>query len=101
MASVHIGQLNDFLAKFLFKLGLRRYPPLETLLSLAAGPDPVVRRAALKYFLGNIASKYPEYDITTFATLPYVPAQKPDGTSFMGTPHQVCIVISLNCALVT
>lgn len=101
MISVYMHQLNAFSAKFLFKLGLRRSPPLGILLALAAGPDPVIRRAAFQYFLDNMTSKYPEYDIKPFASLPYVPAQRPDGTSFMGKPHEVRVVFPLKYILVT
>ncbi|KAF7792228.1 hypothetical protein EIP86_003262 [Pleurotus ostreatoroseus] len=44
-------------AKFLFRLGLRRFPPLETIVQLAGGPDARIRGLALKYFLDNHANR--------------------------------------------
>ncbi|KAF8581823.1 hypothetical protein K439DRAFT_1513339 [Ramaria rubella] len=78
-------------AKFLFKLGLRRHPPLKDLLSLVAVSDPAIRQASLKYLIDNMSSKYPDYNPQYFATLAYVPALKPDGTSTMGKPLEVFI----------
>ncbi|KAF8513724.1 hypothetical protein BU17DRAFT_95084 [Hysterangium stoloniferum] len=76
-------------AKFLYKLGLKRHPPLKDLLSLAANDNAEIWRVALNYFILNASTKYPEYNPETFASLSYVPAHKPDGTSFMGKPNEV------------
>jgi len=80
----------DITAKLLFDLGLRRYPPLATLLNIAAGPDPQTRNAALKYFLDNISTKYGDYNPSLFVNLAFVPAVKTDGTKFLAKPHEVC-----------
>lgn len=76
-------------AKFLFRLGLRRQPELADLLTLAAGPVTGIRRAALKYFLDNASSKYPEYDPKSFSKIAYIPSLRPDGESVMGEPQEV------------
>jgi Protein of unknown function (DUF3684) len=85
-----------FSARFLFRLGLQRYPPLKDLLLLAAGPNAAVQQASLKYFIDNASSKYPEYDVQKFHDLAYVPAQKSDGVSFLGQPLEVCVDITVD-----
>ncbi|KAL6309180.1 hypothetical protein BKA93DRAFT_925530 [Sparassis latifolia] len=65
---------NSEEAKLLFRLGLRRFPPLATVLDLAANPKEGVRSAALKYFLDNFNTRYAEYDHAAFAELAYIPA---------------------------
>jgi len=47
-------------AKFLFKLGLRRHPPIQVILGIAAGDEPQ-RTVALSYFLDNYMQKYRDY----------------------------------------
>ena len=62
-----------FPAKFLFNLGLRRCPPTEVILSIAAkgGPQGAV---ALGYFLDNYIQKYTDYTIDAHANIAFVPA---------------------------
>lgn len=43
-------------SNLLFELGLKRYPPVDVLLRLCGGEDPVLRERALKYFLTNFRS---------------------------------------------
>jgi hypothetical protein len=68
----------------MFELGLRRYPPLETIINLCASSDATIRPIALKYFLDNISSRYPQYDPMNFAEVAFVPT-----TTRMGTPKEV------------
>ncbi|KAI0822620.1 hypothetical protein BC628DRAFT_1388241 [Trametes gibbosa] len=75
-------------AKFLFKLGLRRFPPLPDLIGLAASQDEKVRSAALKYLLDNYTTRYPNYDPIDFSNVSYVPAVK-NGKPCLGKPHEV------------
>ncbi|KAL5514880.1 hypothetical protein ACEPAG_2196 [Sanghuangporus baumii] len=77
-------------AKFLFSLGLRRYPPLDVLLKLASDQDGFLRSTALRYFLDN-TSKYDDYDPDKFNHLAFVPAERPNGESTLGTPGQVFV----------
>ncbi|CCM02906.1 uncharacterized protein FIBRA_05020 [Fibroporia radiculosa] len=79
---------NSEEAKFLYSLGLRRYPPLPIILNLASNPDESVRSLALKYFLDNFATKYSDYDPTAFVDLSFVPAIK-NGSSHMAKPSEV------------
>ncbi|QRW13174.1 hypothetical protein RhiLY_12173 [Ceratobasidium sp. AG-Ba] len=88
-------------AKFMFELGLLRYPPLETILKLAGATDSDQRAVALKYFLDNHSSRYTSYDPHRFKHLAFVPAIKPDGTSFLSNPTVVysnpeCAVMGYN-----
>ncbi|KAL5498075.1 hypothetical protein ACEPAH_3006 [Sanghuangporus vaninii] len=75
-------------AKFLFSLGLRRYPSLDVLLKLASDQGESLRSTALRYFLDN-TSKYDDYDPDKFNHLAFVPALRPSGESTLGTPRQV------------
>ncbi|KDQ54066.1 hypothetical protein JAAARDRAFT_409896 [Jaapia argillacea MUCL 33604] len=62
-------------AKFLYKLGLRRFPLIETLVDLAAGEDAVVRPLALKYILDNYASRYSDFDPGAFGNRAFIPTK--------------------------
>ena len=77
-------------AKFMYQLGLRRFPPLTDLLKLAASEDSALRKIALQYFFDNI-TKYPEYDPLDFANVDFVPAVCADGTETMGSPGKVYV----------
>ncbi|KAI0083802.1 hypothetical protein BDY19DRAFT_975723 [Irpex rosettiformis] len=75
-------------AKFLHSLGLRRYPPLDVILCLAASTDEKIRSTALRYFLDNYQTRYPDYQPSSFANLAFVPAMK--GTvPYLGKPGEV------------
>lgn len=80
--------IDNLIAKFLYLLGLRRFPPLRDIIGMAASPDVSLRSVALKYFLDNY-NRYPEYDAMMFADVAYLPALKTDGQSVMGTPKEV------------
>ncbi|TFK45667.1 hypothetical protein OE88DRAFT_1668942 [Heliocybe sulcata] len=62
-------------AKFLYRLGLLRFPPLEVIINLAAGPDAGARKAAMKYFLDNFASRYSDYNPDQFGDKAFIPAR--------------------------
>ncbi|KAG9080781.1 hypothetical protein FRC06_006170, partial [Ceratobasidium sp. 370] len=88
-------------AKFMFELGLLRYPPLETILTLAAAVDVDKRALALKYFMDNHSTRYTNYQPQAFKHLSFVPAIKPDGTAFLTNPTSVysnaeCAVMDFN-----
>ena len=61
------------LAKFLFNLGLRRFPPAEVVLGIAAKGEPQ-RTVALNYFLDNYIQKYTDYTPDAHANIAFVPA---------------------------
>ncbi|KAI0060543.1 hypothetical protein BV25DRAFT_1908367 [Artomyces pyxidatus] len=61
-------------AKFLFALGLRRIPPLPDLIKLASSTDASLRSKALRFFLDNLTSKYPDYDPQNFHDFAFIPA---------------------------
>lgn len=79
---------KDCLAKFLFRLGLLRYPPLDTVVNLAAGSDERVRRLALKYLLDNRTTKYIAYTPQTYAKIAFIPAIK-NGKPTLANPDEV------------
>ncbi|CAE6384073.1 unnamed protein product [Rhizoctonia solani] len=87
--------------KFMVELGLKRYPPLETILTLAGAADIDKRAMALKYFMENHSARYTSYQAETYKHLAFVPAIKPDGTSFLANPTAVysnteCAVMGFN-----
>ncbi|KAH9951982.1 hypothetical protein B0H21DRAFT_817732 [Amylocystis lapponica] len=79
---------NSEEAKLLYGLGLRRFPPLHELVSLAANANPSTRAIALKYLLDNFVSKYSDFDPANFSELAFIPALK-DGASCMAKHHEV------------
>ncbi|KAF8604785.1 hypothetical protein BDV93DRAFT_440059, partial [Ceratobasidium sp. AG-I] len=92
---------NSEEAKFMFELGLKRSPPLETILALAGAIDIDKRALALKYFMDNHSSRYTTYQPDAFKQLAFVPAIKPDGTAFLTNPMAVysnpeCAVMGFN-----
>jgi len=64
---------TTFPAKFLFSLGLRRYPPTEIILDIASKSEPQ-RTTALNYFLDNYIQKYTDYTADAHANIAFVPA---------------------------
>ncbi|KAG8743102.1 hypothetical protein FRC10_000402 [Ceratobasidium sp. 414] len=92
---------NSEEAKFMFEIGLLRYPPLETILTLAAAVDVDKRALALKYFMDHHSPRYTNYQPQAFKHLSFVPAIKPDGTAFLTNPTSVysnaeCAVMDFN-----
>lgn len=72
----------------LFSLGLRRYPPIDVLLGIAAGPAPMNEKA-LSYLLANVSSNYINFDPTAFSAVPFIPAITPSGQSILSKPGEV------------
>ncbi|KAH9946348.1 uncharacterized protein BXZ73DRAFT_86493 [Epithele typhae] len=75
-------------AKFLYKLGLRRNPPLPELIGLAANDNEPVRKAAMKYFFDHYATHYADYDPNNFSNVAFIPAVQ-GGKSCVARPHEV------------
>ncbi|KIK67000.1 hypothetical protein GYMLUDRAFT_843929 [Collybiopsis luxurians FD-317 M1] len=75
-------------AKFLFGLGLQKYPSLSVLVSLCASPNPQIRTIAFNYLLDNIRSKYEDYNRQDFHGVKFIPALK-DGSTYLGSPEEV------------
>ncbi|KAH8102310.1 hypothetical protein BXZ70DRAFT_1017278, partial [Cristinia sonorae] len=67
---------NSDEAKFLYNIGLRRSPPLETVVNLAASTDETVRSVAFRYLLDNLSTKYTDYHPNNYSHLAYIPAMK-------------------------
>lgn len=77
------------IAEFMFELGLKRHPSIETVLGLAGSQDTDKCGKALKYFVDNRRSLYASYDANAFKHVSFVPAVKPDGTAFFTNPIAV------------
>jgi hypothetical protein len=77
------------IAKFLFMLGLLRYPPLAEIIKMAGGPDPTQREVALKYFFEKYTSQYQDFIPSNFANIAFIPAIRADGTEFVARPNEV------------
>ncbi|KAJ4468229.1 hypothetical protein J3R30DRAFT_3830515 [Lentinula aciculospora] len=77
-------------AKFLFDLGLQRYPSLPTIIELCASPkaQACVRAVAFKYLLDNIKTKYKGYDRQDFYSVRFIPASK-NSSPYLGSPEEV------------
>ncbi|KAH7915898.1 hypothetical protein BJ138DRAFT_824538 [Hygrophoropsis aurantiaca] len=74
--------------KFLYRLGLRRSPPLDVLLNLCASSDANIRTVAFKYLTDNLSTRYPEYVPEKVTDIPFIPAL--DGSmACMGTMKEV------------
>ena len=73
IAFVFCALISRFPARFLFSLGLRRHPPTDIILGVAAGDEPQ-RTAALDYFLDNHMQKYTDYTADAHAGIAFVPA---------------------------
>lgn len=84
---VYCVLIQSSTAKFLFNLGLRRYPPTEIILEIAAKDEPQ-RTVALNYFLDNYIQKYTDYTADAHANLPFVPAIH-KGEKKLGKPLEV------------
>ncbi|KAF8170185.1 hypothetical protein K438DRAFT_1909340 [Mycena galopus ATCC 62051] len=78
-------------AKLLFDLGLMRYPRLDMLINLCAGPNAQIRPIAFKYLLDNLSSRYKDYSPADFYEIAYLPGLQ-DGKPVMGAPKDVFAV---------
>lgn len=75
-------------ARFLFRLGLTRWPPLNTVLSIAASQNEEARSNALRYFLDNHSNRYAAYNSADFADLAFIPALR-NGKPCLAKPNEV------------
>ncbi|KZS96620.1 hypothetical protein SISNIDRAFT_450322, partial [Sistotremastrum niveocremeum HHB9708] len=78
-------------AKFLFQIGLRRFPILPVILDLAANSNLTIRPRALKYFLDHVHVHYTHYKLSNSGHIPFVPAVEAGGGTFLGPPNDVFI----------
>lgn len=72
----------------LFELGLRRFPPIDVLLGIAAGPAPRNEKA-LAYLLKEMPNHYTTFDPRAYANAAYIPAQRPDHTRTLAKHSEV------------
>jgi hypothetical protein len=72
----------------LFSLGLRRFPPSDVLLGIAAGPSPTNQKA-LEYLLANIQTHYLGFNPKMFENVAFLPATLPDGKQVLAKPGEV------------
>jgi hypothetical protein len=79
-----------FVAKMLFTLGLKRYPPIDVLLGIAAGRPPTHEKA-LQYLLSHMSTQYPTFDPTAFVGVAFIPAKGTDGKAFLAKPGEVSL----------
>jgi hypothetical protein len=79
----------------LFSLGLRRFPPVDVLLGIAAGPAPLNDKA-LQYLLAHTNSHYINFNPMEFANVAFIPATKPNGESILARPGEVrCLRVTV------
>jgi hypothetical protein len=72
----------------LYTLGLRRFPPIDVLLGLAAGRAPTDEKA-LQYLLANVNNHYIEFDPSSFSGVAFIPAITPGRGLFLAKPGDV------------
>lgn len=76
------------LAKMLFSLGLRRYPPVDVLLGIAAGRAPMNEKA-LQYLLSHTGSHYVDFNASEYSGVSFIPAKRPNGEAVLAKPGEV------------
>lgn len=72
----------------LFQLGVRRFPPVDVLVGLAAG-QPQSNPHALPYLLEHINTHYIGFDPSAFTQVAFLPAVCPDGKTTLAKPGHV------------
>ncbi|ORY21093.1 hypothetical protein BCR39DRAFT_570024, partial [Naematelia encephala] len=75
-------------AKMLFSLGLRRFPPIDILLGIAADRAPA-NQGALQYLLNNSSTHYANFDPAAFSGVAFIPAVLPNGENVLAKPNEV------------
>ena len=84
-----------YLAGLLYRLGLRRDPPLETIVTLSSvAPDATVRETAFKYLCDNLPSNYSHYNPDDFRDIAFIPAEKKDKTCLEKPGNVRCFFFS-------
>jgi hypothetical protein len=78
----------DRVARMLFSLGLRRFPPIDVLLGIASGRPPTNQKA-LDYLLANLQTHYVSFDPKAFEGVAFLPATLPDGRQILAKPGEV------------
>ncbi|WWC62006.1 uncharacterized protein I303_104593 [Kwoniella dejecticola CBS 10117] len=79
---------NSEEAKLLFTLGLRRFPPIDVLLGIAAGRPPANEKA-LQYLLSNTHNHYPMFRSEAFSEVAFIPATTYVGDNILAKPGRV------------
>ncbi|KAG6369267.1 hypothetical protein JVT61DRAFT_15512 [Boletus reticuloceps] len=62
-------------AQLVYRLGLRRFPPLEEMIRLCSSSNALVRRAAFLYFCENLGSNYIDYNPDDFRRVAFIPVE--------------------------
>lgn len=75
-------------AKMLYSLGLRRFPPVDTLLGIASSKEAKGERA-LAYLLSNTGTHYQAFDPNTFSEVAFIPATTAAGTTTLAKSGDV------------
>ncbi|WVR07080.1 hypothetical protein IAU60_004119 [Kwoniella sp. DSM 27419] len=79
---------NSEEAKMLYTLGLRRFPPVDVLLGIAAGRAPMNEKA-LQYLLANVQNHYPTFRADAFSQVSFIPAVSSSGARLLAKPGEV------------
>ncbi len=78
-------------AKMLYSLGLRRVPPIDVLLGIAAGRPPMNERA-LQYLLTSVTTHRVTFDPNAFSGVSFLPASTPSGQTVLAKPGEVSTI---------
>lgn len=77
------------IAVFLRELGLKSFPPLATIISMAANPDLALHGKSLTFFLQNFSARYEkQYRPQDFSTKRFIPALF-EGKACLRGPEEV------------
>lgn len=63
----------------MYRLGLRRHPPLDEIVKLCS-QDDAVGESAFNYLCANLRSVYPGYNPDNFRHIAFIPAASASGT---------------------
>lgn len=72
----------------MYALGLRRFPPVDVLLGLAAGPAPLNQKA-FEYLLTHISGHYAGFEPGQFNNVAFIPAVSATGNPILAKPGDV------------
>ncbi|KLT40935.1 hypothetical protein CC85DRAFT_286971 [Cutaneotrichosporon oleaginosum] len=75
-------------ARLLYNLGVRRFPPVDVLLGLAAGAPPTSEKA-FAYLLNHIHDHYIGFEPRQFSTVSFIPATTATGNAILARPGEV------------
>ncbi|BEI84758.1 hypothetical protein CcaverHIS002_0501590 [Cutaneotrichosporon cavernicola] len=75
-------------ARLLYHIGMKRFPPVDVLLGLAAGTPPMNEKA-FAYLLNHINDHYAGFEPRQFSNVSFIPGTTATGNSILAKPGEV------------